>query len=88
MPISLVEKIVSMIDNFFMDKLFLEKVASRIKLLRKKKGLSQDDLACDAEVSRSTISMLEIVRTDITLSKIKKIAEALGVEPYELLKFD
>ena len=77
-----------MADNFFMDKLFIEKVANRIKYLRKEKGLTQDDLSCDAGVSRSTIGMIETARTDITLSKIKKIAKALDVEPYELLKFD
>ncbi|OGI01172.1 MAG: hypothetical protein A2104_07515 [Candidatus Melainabacteria bacterium GWF2_32_7] len=70
-----------------MDKEFIEKVANRIKSLRKEKGLKQDDLACD-EVSRSTIGMFETAKTDITLSKIKRIAEALKVEPYELLKFD
>lgn len=52
------------------------------------KGLSQEDLACDADVSRSTVSMIETAQNDITLTKIKKIAMALGVEPYELLKFD
>ncbi len=77
----------SVVDNFFMDKLFIEKVGNRIKSLRKEKGLKQDDLTCD-EVSRSTIGMIETARNDITLSKIKKIAEALEVEPYELLKFD
>ncbi len=71
-----------------MDKLFLRKVGSRIKSLRKAKGLSQEELACDADVSRSTISMIETAQNDITLSKIKKIAEALNVEPYELLKFN
>ena len=84
----LIEFIVSVTDNFFMDKLFLEKVAKRIKTLRTLKGMTQDDLACDADVSRSTIGMIETVKTDIKLSKIKKIATALEVEPYELLKFD
>ncbi len=71
-----------------MDKSFLKKVGNRIKSLRKKRGLSQEDLACDADISRSTISMIETAQNDITLSKIKKIAKALEVEPYELLKFD
>ena len=71
-----------------MDKLFLKKVGNRIKSLRKEKGLSQEALACDANVARSTISMIETAQNDITLSKMKKIAEALNVEPYELLKFN
>ncbi|OGI23349.1 MAG: hypothetical protein A2255_08250 [Candidatus Melainabacteria bacterium RIFOXYA2_FULL_32_9] len=71
-----------------MDKIFLKKVGNKIQTLRKEKGLSQEELACDAKVSRSTISMIETAQNDITLSKIKRIAKALDVEPYELLKFD
>ena len=79
---------VSIADNLIMDKYFIKKVGNRIKALRNEKGLSQDDLSCDANVSRSTISMVETARNDITLSKIKRIAKALDIEPYELLKFD
>ncbi|EKE03390.1 MAG: transcriptional regulator, XRE family protein [uncultured bacterium] len=71
-----------------MDKVFLKKVGNKIQTLRKEKGLSQEELACDAKVSRSTISMIETAQNDITLSKIKRIAKALDTEPYELLKFD
>ena len=71
-----------------MDKVFLKKVGNKIQTLRKEKGLSQEELACDAKVSRSTISMIETAQNDITLSKIKRIARALDAEPYELLKFD
>lgn len=80
--------IVSIAEYFSMDKLFLKKVGNRIKTLRKEKGLSQEELAWDANVSRSTIGMIETAQNDITLSKIKKIANALGVEPYELLISD
>lgn len=71
-----------------MNKNFLQNIGKKIKNLRKEKGLSQEELACDANVSRSTIGMIETARTDITLSKIKRIAKALEVEPYELLKFE
>ena len=85
---TLIVFIVSIVDNFIMDKEFLRKVASNIKFLRNEKKLTQEELACDAGVSRSTIGMLESLKTDITLSKIKQIANALEIEPYELLKFD
>lgn len=87
LPVWLVAYVVSIADNFRMDKQFLKKVGKRIKFLREEKGLSQEELACDANVSRSTISMIETAQNDITLTKIKRIAVALGVEPYELLKF-
>ena len=69
-----------------MDKQFIKKVGKRIKFLREEKGLSQEELAYDANVSRSTISMIETAQNDITLSKVKRIATALEIEPFELLK--
>jgi len=71
-----------------MSKVLLKKFAEKLKKLREDKGLTQEDLACDASISRSTISMVEINKRDITLAKLEKIADALGVKPYELLKFD
>ena len=55
--------------------------------LRHEKGLSQDDLACEAEVSRSYLSQLEKGAFYASLKIIGRLAEALGVEPSELLKF-
>lgn len=71
-----------------MDKQFIKKVGNRIKTLRQERGLSQEELACDANVSRSTIGMIETAQNDITLSKLNKIAKALEVETYQFLKFD
>jgi transcriptional regulator with XRE-family HTH domain len=50
------------------------------------KGLSQDDLAYDAEVSRSYLSQLEKGAFYASLKIIGRLAAALGVEPAELLK--
>ena len=88
MSVSLIAFIVSVIEYFSMDKELIEKIAKRIKFLRKQKGLKQEHLAVDANVSRSTIGMIETARNDITLSKINRIAKALGIELHELLKFD
>ena len=71
-----------------MSKEILKKFAKKLKILREEKGLTQEELACDAGVSRSTIGMLEVAKRDITLSKLEKIAKALDVDPYELLKFN
>lgn len=84
----LIAFIVSIAENFYMDKQFIKKVGSRIKTLRQERGLSQEELACDANVSRSTIGMIETAQNDITLSKLNKIAKALEVETYQFLKFD
>lgn len=69
-----------------MNKSFIKKVGKNIKRLRNNQGLSQADLAADADISTAMIGMVETAKSDITLSKIYEIAKALGVEPYELLK--
>jgi transcriptional regulator with XRE-family HTH domain len=60
--------------------------AANLRRLRHKKGLSQDDLAYEAEVSRSYLSQLEKGAFYASLKIIGRLAEALGVEPAELLK--
>ncbi len=84
----LIVNIVSIIDNLKMNKEYLQKFAKHLKKLRKEKGLVQDDFANLENISRSTLGMVETGKTDITLSKIKIIADRLGVHPKDLLDFD
>jgi transcriptional regulator with XRE-family HTH domain len=60
--------------------------AKNLRRLRNEKGLSQDDLAYEAEVSRSYLSQLEKGAFYASLKIIGRLAEALGIEPAELLK--
>jgi transcriptional regulator with XRE-family HTH domain len=60
--------------------------ATNLRRLRHEKGLSQDDLAYEAEVSRSYLSQLEKGAFYASLKIVGRLAEALGVEPAELLK--
>ena len=71
-----------------MDKDFVSKVGKNIKKYREQKGLSQFKLAIEIDCTTSAISGIEIGRSDTTLTKINAIARALGIKPYELLKFD
>ena len=59
--------------------------AANLRRLRHEKGLSQDDLAYEAEVSRSYLSQLEKGAFYASLKIIGRLAEALGVGPAELL---
>lgn len=70
-----------------MDKAFLQKFAKNLKRLRKEKHIKQDDFLDVNGISRSTIAMVETAKTDITLSKLKIIADVLNVEPKDLLDF-
>ncbi len=52
---------------------------------RKKKGISQEELAELAGVHRTYIGMIERAEKNITLLNIQKIAKALNVPTHKLL---
>src|SRR5258708_34394334 len=54
--------------------------ATNLRRLRNAKGLSQDDLAYEAEVSRSYLSQLEKGSFYASLKIIGRLAEVLDVE--------
>lgn len=64
----------------------LKTIGLRIKKLRKSKDISQLDLEVKSGVERSDISKIENAKKNIELITIVKLATALGVETYELLK--
>ncbi|MBS6264635.1 MAG: helix-turn-helix domain-containing protein [Clostridium sp.] len=64
-------------------------IGNRIKQLRTEKDMSQDELAKRSGYgSRSTINKIELGINDVPQSKIKAIAEALGVSVGTLLCWD
>jgi transcriptional regulator with XRE-family HTH domain len=63
-----------------------EVFATNLRRLRNARGLSQDDLAYEAEVSRSYLSQIEKGVFFASLKIVGKLATALDVEPAELLK--
>ena len=56
-----------------------------IRVLRRKKGWTQRDLAQAAGVTHTTIVRLERGQHEPNITTIRKVAEALGVSPAELL---
>jgi transcriptional regulator with XRE-family HTH domain len=60
--------------------------ATNLRRLRHSKGLSQDELAYEAEISRSYLSQLEKGVFYASLKIIGKLSAVLEVEPAELLK--
>ena len=63
-----------------------EVFAWNVRRLRNAKALSQDDLAYEAEISRSYLSQLEKGAFHASLKIIGKLADALRVEPAEFLR--
>ena len=70
-----------------MDKSLLEKLAKRIKELRKIKGFTQDELSYRANIARSTLGNIETAQNDVTLSKVNQIAKAFDINLSDLLDF-
>ena len=60
--------------------------AVNLRRLRSAKGLSQDDVAYDAGISRSYLSQLEKGSFYASLRIIGRLADVLGVEPAEFLR--
>ena len=60
--------------------------ATNLRRLRNARGLSQDDLAYEAGVSRSYLSQLEKGAFYASLKIIGRLAKALDAEPAEFLK--
>ena len=60
--------------------------AQKLRHLRVERALSQQDLERATGIAQSTISNLELGNRPARLSTIRKLAEALGVEPRELMK--
>tara|TARA_B110000238_G_C15703850_1_gene259542 strand:+ start:77 stop:292 length:216 start_codon:yes stop_codon:yes gene_type:complete len=58
----------------------------RVREIRKKKGLSQEELAYKADLHRTYIGMIERAEKNITLINIEKIANALEIEIADLIK--
>ena len=57
----------------------------RVRSLRVKKGVSQEELADRCGVHRTYMGRIERGETNITLTNIHKVARGLGVLPASLL---
>jgi len=61
-------------------------IGIRIRSLRLAKGYSQEALADEAGIHRTYMGSVERGERNISLENIVKIAKALRVRPYELLR--
>lgn len=63
-----------------------EKVGNNIRRLRKKKNMSQERLALDANLHRAYIGQIERGEKNIGLQNLEIIAKALNTDMADLLK--
>ena len=65
-----------------------EKVGQRIKELRTKQGLSQEEFAFRCELDRTYITSLERGKRNISLTNLEKIANAFNMSLSEFFNFE
>lgn len=65
-------------------QMILDDFAKRIKILRTRKGYSQEKLALKIDMDRTYYASVESGKRNIALKNIKKIADGLGVSLEEL----
>lgn len=62
-----------------------KQIGSKIALLRKQKGLTQEDLAGLAELDRSYLSEIENGKKNFSIRTLKTIADALELSLSDLV---
>ena len=66
-------------------ELFLDEVGERVRMLRKNKGWTLDQLSDASGLHPSSISQVERGERNLTLQNLSKLAEGLEVAPYQFL---
>jgi len=63
-----------------------KKLGANIKKIRIRKKMSQGDICRKLDMDRSYMSAIESGKKNVTIGVLGKLADALGVSAYELLK--
>ena len=61
-------------------------IGEKIIAIRKKKGLTQEKLAYENDIPKSTISRIEQGIVDARISNLERIANGLDIKLFELLR--
>jgi transcriptional regulator with XRE-family HTH domain len=61
-------------------------IGERLRRLREERALRQEDLAELAGVGKNTVNRIEKNRTEPHMTTIRKLADALEVDPRELVE--
>ncbi|HWE92896.1 MAG TPA: helix-turn-helix transcriptional regulator [Tepidisphaeraceae bacterium] len=64
---------------------FTRRFGERLRVLRVAKEMSQEQLADAAGLHRTHVSLIERNHRSVRLESLERLANALGVEPSELL---
>lgn len=64
----------------------LARVGARVRELRRERGLTQKQLSDAAGLHRVNLNKFENGRADVGVSRVRALAQALGVEPGRLFE--
>lgn len=67
-------------------KYFFDRLGKEISKIRKKRNLSQEELAFDCHLDRTTIAQVEEGKTNPSLKVLLKISNGLKIPLWKLLK--
>lgn len=70
------------------DKAFLKAFGEHLKTLRLAKGISQENLAADADIAENQVGLIEKGKINTTISTLFSLSKALDVNYKELLNFN
>jgi transcriptional regulator with XRE-family HTH domain len=68
------------------DPKFLISLGARIKELRLKKAMTQNELAIQCNFEKASMSRIESGKTNITVLTLRKISKALDAEIHEFFR--
>ena len=68
-------------------KTLREKFGEKVRVLRKAKGLTQEQLGRQAKLHHTYIGAIERAECNLSMDNIEKIAKALGIDTAELFTF-
>jgi transcriptional regulator with XRE-family HTH domain len=63
-------------------------IGQKIKKLRELKNFTQSHLASELGITQSAYSKIELGETEVSYTKLTKIAEVLGMSPEEIMTFN
>lgn len=66
---------------------FISKLGIHIRQLREKKNISQQNLADLCNMPKTTIGRIERAEVSVTIKSLIKIANALEIEPKDIINF-
>jgi transcriptional regulator with XRE-family HTH domain len=69
------------------EKLYLKKLGANIKKIRLSKKIKQTELAYNCDFDRQNMYHIETGRHNLTITSLRKIAEALNVRICEIIEF-